>query len=67
LSLLNQIFKPLQLETAHTDFAFAVNHLLRQRLADGGGVFSNKKALGTDQKAVENRSFNPFNRSAEPA
>jgi hypothetical protein len=39
LSLLNQIFKPLHPETADIDRAFAVDDLLRQRLADGGRVF----------------------------
>jgi len=38
-TLLNQIFKPLHAETADIDLAFAVDDLLRKRLADGGGVF----------------------------
>jgi hypothetical protein len=38
-ALLNQIFKSFRLKTADVDPAFAVDDLLRKRLADGGGVF----------------------------
>jgi hypothetical protein len=36
--VLNQIFKPLHARTADIDLAFAVDHLLRERLPDGCGV-----------------------------
>jgi deoxyadenosine/deoxycytidine kinase len=37
--LLNQIFESLQAETVDIDLAFAIDDLLRQRLADRRRVF----------------------------
>jgi hypothetical protein len=40
---LNQIFKPLQAETADIDFAFAVDDLLPRRLAAGKRRFKSSR------------------------
>ena len=51
LSLLNQVFKPLQAETAHIDLAFAVDDLFRKRR--GVATYSVRGSSTTSRKVSD--------------